>query len=261
MTTIKRDRIYRTETIVLDRFDYGETDRIFTLFSRDQGKFKAIGKGVRRPTSKLAPALEYFSRCRLVLSKGRDLDVITSAETLHRPKEIGNRVVDFSYSSHLVEITNRLIREGQELPAVYDLLVVALDEIERGDNNWLVARWFELAMLTMTGYRLELYRCINCQRELQAEPNYYSGRLEGLLCAVCRQIDAGARSMSVNAQKFMRTLDRHGFQRTKGLRIDSATGIEVESVLGAHIRGVAEREFTSLRVLREIRETAPHFDF
>ena len=116
--TASRARVYRTEAIVLSRFDLGETERIITLLTRDRGKIRAVAKGARRPTSKLAPSLEYFTRCRLILSRGRDLDVITSVEVLERPTALGERIEAFSHACHLAEVTNKLVPDGQAAPEV-----------------------------------------------------------------------------------------------------------------------------------------------
>ncbi len=67
----------------------GETDRVFTLLTRERGKIRAIAKGARRPTSKLAPSLDYFNRCQMIFSRGRDLDVITSVEVIERREALG----------------------------------------------------------------------------------------------------------------------------------------------------------------------------
>ena len=76
------ERIYRTEAIVLSRMDYGEADRILTLYTPHRGKLRVIAKGVRRPLSRLGPHLEYFTRCRLMLARGRTFDTITGADTV-----------------------------------------------------------------------------------------------------------------------------------------------------------------------------------
>ena len=75
-------RIYRCEAIVLSRVDFGEADRVITVYSRQHGKLRLVAKGARRPLSRLGPHLEYFWRSQLMLVKGRDLDVVTGAETV-----------------------------------------------------------------------------------------------------------------------------------------------------------------------------------
>jgi DNA repair protein RecO (recombination protein O) len=255
-----RDRVYRTEAIVLGRFDLGETDRVFTLLTRDRGKIRAIAKGARRPTSKLASSLEYFTRCRLILSRGRDLDVITSVEVLERPNGLGERVNAFSHACHLAEVTNKLTPEGQDVPDVYRLLSAALSELERAGDPWLLTRWYELALLAMTGYRFDLYRCAGCGNELLAEPNMLGVQSGGVLCPNCWPSDPNGRVMSVNAQKILRSLDRNGMGEVRRIAMDPALAGEIEATLAIFIRAIAERDFSSLRVLREIRETAPYFE-
>src|SRR6185503_9222549 len=53
-------RQFRTKCIILSRTDYGEADRIITFLTPDQGKVKAIAKGVRKSKSKLAGGIELF---------------------------------------------------------------------------------------------------------------------------------------------------------------------------------------------------------
>ena len=76
--------VYSTEAITLRRTDFGEADRILTLFTPTYGKVHAIAKGARRTTSRLAGHLEPFTRTQLLLASGRDLDIVTQAEGRER---------------------------------------------------------------------------------------------------------------------------------------------------------------------------------
>ena len=77
---ISRERVYRTEAVVLRRQDLGEADRLLTVYSLDRGKLKVVAKGVRRPTSRKAGHLEPFTRVKLLLARGRELDIIERGE-------------------------------------------------------------------------------------------------------------------------------------------------------------------------------------
>ena len=45
-------RSFRADAIVLKHQDYGEADRILTLYTRQRGKVRAIAKGVRKVRSR-----------------------------------------------------------------------------------------------------------------------------------------------------------------------------------------------------------------
>ena len=77
-----RERVYQTEAIVLRRSDFGEADRLLTVFTPERGKIKLIAKGARKPTSRKSGHVELFSYGRYLVAVGRDLDIITQAETI-----------------------------------------------------------------------------------------------------------------------------------------------------------------------------------
>ncbi|MFI5266557.1 MAG: DNA repair protein RecO, partial [Chloroflexota bacterium] len=78
-----RVHVYKTEAIVLDRKDFGEADRLLTLYTPGMGKVRAIAKGARRTTSRLSGHLELFTHTSLVLVAGRNLDIVTQSQLIH----------------------------------------------------------------------------------------------------------------------------------------------------------------------------------
>ena len=73
---------FRVEAVVLRHSDWGEADRILTLYTRERGKVRAIAKGARKIRSRKAGHLEPFTRVTLQLAKGHDLLIVTQADTL-----------------------------------------------------------------------------------------------------------------------------------------------------------------------------------
>ena len=257
MTVPLRDRIYRTDAVVLSRLDFGEADRILTVYTPHRGKIRVIAKGARKPTSRLLPHLEYFTRSRLMLAKGRELDVVTGAETLDPHLALRDNLDAYGHASHCVELLLRLTEDRQENEAAYDLLVRTLRLLADGVDPFGVTRHFELGLLTLVGFKPELYRCVGCRTEIQAAANAFSARLGGVLCPLCRPNDIGAPMLSLNAQKDRRTLDRSGLATAVRLPVDEPLRAELEGVLGGYLRHLAEREFHSLRVWHEMRDGAP----
>ncbi|MCB0031542.1 MAG: DNA repair protein RecO, partial [Anaerolineales bacterium] len=77
-----RERSFRVEGIVLRRSDFGEADRLLTLFTKEQGKIRAIAKGARKPQSRKTGHVELFMRTQFLLGTGRSLAIVTQAELI-----------------------------------------------------------------------------------------------------------------------------------------------------------------------------------
>ena len=76
---MKQPRSFRAEAVVLRHSDWGEADRLLTLFTREAGKTRAIAKGARKIRSRKAGHLEPFTRVCLMLARGRDHEVFDRA--------------------------------------------------------------------------------------------------------------------------------------------------------------------------------------
>ena len=81
---MSQPRVYRTEAVVLKGVDFGETDKVLTLYTLHQGKLRVVAKGVRRPGSRLGGHLDILTHSQLLLAHGRNLDIVTQAETIDR---------------------------------------------------------------------------------------------------------------------------------------------------------------------------------
>lgn len=244
-----RNRLYCTEAIVLNRQNYGEADRIFVLYTPSRGRMSVIAKGIRRPKSRFGSYLDYFARVSLDLAKGRELDVVTGVSAIDPHERLRTDTESYGYAAYFAELTRHLTQDRQENRPLYDLLASSLALVSEGVDPWPVARHFELGILTLLGYRPELFRCVNCTRELEAVPNSFSSQLGGMLCPSCRLADPAAISLSIDAQKYLRTLARSGLTSVIRLSVPEPVRNEVAHAVASYLRFVAERDFSSLRVL------------
>ena len=135
--------VYSTEAITLRRTDFGEADRILTLFTPTYGKVRAIAKGARRTTSRLAGHLEPFTRTQLLLASGRDLDIVTQAEGRERLDALRDDVWHATAAWYLAELVDRFLEDADPHPRLYGLFVKTLRQLneERGHARETRAGW------------------------------------------------------------------------------------------------------------------------
>jgi DNA repair protein RecO (recombination protein O) len=163
----------------------GEADRIFTLFSTARGKLDAVGKGVRRPRSAVGGQLQFLSEVRVTLHRGRNLDVITSVQTVRSHWEGLVEPGTFAAASLLAEIVDAFCELDLPMPDVYALLGGAAGALAvSADPGSLVPR-FELRLLAALGLAPPDDSCVRCSAPFTDHGAWLDVDSGGLTCERC----------------------------------------------------------------------------
>lgn len=117
---------YGTEAFVLGSREYGEADRIVTLYTRELGRVDAIAKGVRLAKSKLRGHLNQFSRLRVLLTPGKEYWRLLDADSEARVSGASR----LGYVSDYAAFLMRLITEPEQDDALWDVIVSVFPEID-----------------------------------------------------------------------------------------------------------------------------------
>ncbi|MGB9706629.1 MAG: DNA repair protein RecO [Microgenomates group bacterium] len=142
---------YKTEGIILKRKNFGEADKILTIYSKHYGKIRAIAKGVRKLKSRKAGSLELFNHCRLVLAKGRNLDIISEVEVINTFRWWRENLTKVGVAWYFCELVDKLTPDEQANKAVFELLKSFLEKIDTDSLPNLV-RSFEEHLLDELGF-------------------------------------------------------------------------------------------------------------
>ncbi len=251
-----QDRLYKTQAVVLRRFDFGEAGKQFVVYTPRQGKLSVLAQGVKRATSKLAGHLEPLSLCFIVAARGRNLDTVTQADTVEsfvRARTDSDRVF---YALFVVELLDKLTLEHEENPALWDLLVSTLRRIDSEDDPWMAATYFHARLLAISGYKPELSVCVECGTTLDPKALFYSPRLGGTLCAACRMADTQAFAVSPNSVKLLRLAVAPSYDAFSRVRVGPELRSEVEGQLRASLRQITDREVGSAALLDLMKRQA-----
>jgi DNA repair protein RecO (recombination protein O) len=246
---------YRVEAIVLRHADWGEADRILTLYTRESGKLRVVAKGARRIKSRKAGHLEPFTRVSLQLAKSRSVPIVTQAETADAYLPLRDDLVKTATASTVIEMLDRFTYEDEsENPAIYRLLAETLGRIADLPDPWAAVRYYEIHLLDLLGYRPQLVNCANCGEEIQAEDQYFSIVQGGVLCPRCGARLQGRRSISMEALKVLRHFQRSSYAEAQRLKPKPEARAEVEAVIQIYITYLLERELNSPGFLKQLRE-------
>jgi len=247
-------RSFRASTVVMRHSDWGEADRLLTLYTREQGKVRALAKGVRKMTSRKGGHLEPFTYVTLQLAKGRDLLIVTQAETVNAFLPLHEDLVKTGYAAYVVELLDRLTYEDDGgNPTLFKLLVETLDRIEKDSDAWLSVRYYEMRLLDFMGFRPQLFECTNCGREILPEDQFFSFNSGGVVCPRCGVGLPNLISISIEALKYMRHFQRSNYGNASRARPSLEVQKEAEALMQGYFTYILERELNTPGFIKRVK--------
>jgi DNA repair protein RecO (recombination protein O) len=153
--------LYRDQGVVIRTIKLGETDRIVTLFTRANGRIRAVAKGVRKPGSRFGARLEPASHVALQCYRGRELDVITQVETIDPNRTLREHYGSLTHAVSMLEAVDQVAPEREPNPALYRMLTGALQTLAR-EPSPLVSAAFFWKLLSLEGFHPVLDTCVRC---------------------------------------------------------------------------------------------------
>jgi DNA repair protein RecO (recombination protein O) len=151
------------EALVLSCVDYGEADRVVTLFTRGHGRLSAFAAGARKSKRRFAGALEAGThlKARLVTTRSEvsRLDGVDVLKSFHRLRD---ELPLIARALYCLELCRELTRDHEPHEALFDALVAYLGLLEAKQAGPTSLLKFELDALLHTGFRPSFAPCALC---------------------------------------------------------------------------------------------------
>jgi DNA repair protein RecO (recombination protein O) len=248
--------VYRDDAVVLRVHKLGEADRIVSLLTRRHGRIRAVGKGVRRTTSRYGARLEPGSHIDVQLhtrtaepDAGRGhprhpgLDRVTQVESLDN---FGARLAaDYPAWTTAVAICETAERmtpeEGEPALRQYLLLVGALRSLSLAEHDCsLILDAFLIRSMSVAGWEPAIKDCAVCSAiGPHAAFNIVAG---GAVCASCRPV--GSPRPKAESFELMSALLGGDWNCADGSTAGARR--ETSGLIAAHLQWHLERGIRSL---------------
>ena len=238
--------LYRDEGVVLRTQKLGEADRIVTVLTREHGRVRAVGKGVRRTSSKFGSRLEPFTHVDVQFHTGRSLDIVTQVESLASfGPDLAGDYPRYTAGTAMLETAERLTDVEKE-PAVqqYLLLIGGLRALSAGEHDpGAVLDSYLLRSLAVAGYAASFDECTRCGAP--GPHRWLSIEAGGSVCGDDRP--AGSATVSAGALEVLSALltgDWDVVDNADPRHLRESTG-----VVAAYTQWHLERALRSLRLV------------
>lgn len=147
-----KPRSYTSEGIVLARKNYGEADRILSVYSKSYGRVSFIAKGSRRPKSKKRGHIEVFNHIRFQAAVGRGLDIMTEAEIIDNFSGVRKSLKKISLAYYLSEVIGRITHEGEPNLELFNLISESFGKLKTTNRLKKLRLEFISDLLILLGY-------------------------------------------------------------------------------------------------------------
>ncbi len=152
MSHFTKSRSYSSQGIILSKRNFSESDKILTIFSKEQGKTGLIAKGIRKLKSRKRGHLEVFNYINFHATKGKDLDMITEVETVEDFKEVRSNLKKISLAYYFMEVISKITQDKEKNEAIFEHLLVYLKKLKTLKTLKKLRIEFVTKILVLLGY-------------------------------------------------------------------------------------------------------------
>lgn len=248
-----------TDAINLKAYNLSEADKIIVMYSKEKGLIRGVAKGVKKPKSKLGARMDLLVANKLMLYKGKNLDRICQAEALNTFNKTRQNMDKIFYSMYVTEIVNNFgVEDDPCSKEIYEMLYKALDKISNASDTveiLLSVIKFQMKMMQVSGFGIELDDCLNCGKTIKDENMYFSSQTGGVICPHCNESFKLKTVLHYKLRDFLNACLRQDFDCIS--EYDKKANDKVCQVcfelLKEYINIHSSKKFNSTEILQEIR--------
>lgn len=208
---------FSSQAVILKRDDWRESDSRVVLYTKNFGKIILIARGIKKTKSKLAGHIEPFNLVDILILKGKSIDYLGSAVSRCSYFNLKNDLNALYFSGQALSLFNSLVKEALPEEELFYFLTTWLELINEKSLDTLTKEegeqlynYFVIRLMTLLGYKPELFYCTLCQKKIKEADNYLNLRLGGVMDETCLK-EQGAKylpqeivKISNNAIKVLR---------------------------------------------------------
>jgi len=227
--------ICSTPAFVLKSFDFRETSKIATFFTRDFGKVKGILKGIRKDHKKFGSTLCPLSLNHIVFYKNRNTEIYLVGQC-DLIDDFGLSTPDlksFGYAAHVSDLVDALMPLEDAHKNVFDLIFDFLNTVK--DNGPDTRLTFQVKILAHSGFKPHFDSCLNCSKKI-AHDAFFSRLRGGLLCGSCISQDKSAEQILKGTVSTILYIERSDWKSALRLNMQPAIRKQLDGVLRSFIQ-------------------------
>lgn len=194
--------LQKCEGIVIRTHDYGESNKIINVYTREFGKLGMMARGAKKPNSRLSAVSQLFTYGYFLVQTGNGLGTLQQGEMISSMRFIREDIFQTAYASYIVDLLDKSVEEKQRNPFLFELLYQTLNYINEDVDIDIITNIFEMKMLNTLGLYPILDQCAVCGNKNGKFA--FSIRENGLICHRCFEKDPYLLPISQSSIRLLR---------------------------------------------------------
>ena len=246
-----RIRIQVYTGIVIRKRNFGESDKMIELLTRESGKIRILAKGARKSGSKMGGSTELFSHGTFTLAKGKNFYILTGVEAKNY-SSIWKNLLKLSRFYMVAEFIAQILPEEQSNNEIYENTLEVLSAIDKNEKKFL-----ELEYIYKTIYELGFVGtgtiCGICHTEDKNRLDHFDIDTPGIICRECSKKRFNVFEISKDFLKMITFIESHGVSDYTRLSFDESDGILLGNVVDIYLEHIHQKEFKSQEFIGKIK--------
>jgi DNA repair protein RecO (recombination protein O) len=226
------EMLQKCEGIVIRTTDYGETNKIITLYTREWGKIGVMARGAKKPNSRLSSITQLFTHGYFLVQRGTGLGSVQQGEMITSLRGIGEDIFLTAYASYIVELTDKCTDDKKPNPFHFELLFQTLNYLNEGYDPDILMNIYEMKMLNVLGLHPILNQCSVCGNTDGLFS--FSIREGGFICHRCIGKDPYHYKLSPSSVKLLRLFYYFDLSRLGNISVKQETKDELKQIITAY---------------------------
>ena len=242
--------IRSTEGIVLRTFDFRETSRIATFFTRDCGKIKGILKGIRADSRKFGSSIDQFSVNGLVYYEylRSDLHLISQCDLKQFYFSVRQDYKRNIAANYMLELVDTVMPLEHPNKRVYQLMLEYLSSLETARDIDKLVHIFQIKILLLSGFRPHIDACVKCRKKVENKARF-SLRTGGLICSECPTSETDFTMISKGTIASMLHIEQSDWSKSLRLGLTNTARKELKYLLNTFLVYHLGRKIRSAKYL------------
>ncbi len=236
---------YRTQGIILGKVDRGESDRLFTIYTKDYGIINLLARSERKIKSKLRSGLELFYLSEIEFIQGKAQKTLTDAILVNKFGVLRKDIERLKVSYQVSNLMDKLLKGQEPDKEIWRLLNEVLEKLNsihlKNLKINLVYYYFLWNLISILGYRIDLYDCFVCQKKIILGKVFIIPKDGGLVCENCKKKFKNSEEIEPNLIKILRMFLEKDWATLNKLRLDENILKDIKDISRHYLSGILEK--------------------